>query len=107
MEFSHEKRNKLHSLFYQLSELIKSLPTILDFYDWVGRVDYIMQEIRDLSDRAYERLNDLVLELERIAEKHVEDLDEDVSPRVAASSAEKYFQQVSYVISEINQLKGE
>lgn len=105
MEFNEEKRTKLNLLLFQLGEMVKDPPTVLDHYDWKNDLDYVMQEIRDISEEAYEKLYDIVLQVQRMGEEHIGDIDGDAAPNVTARSAELYFQQVAYLTSEINSLK--
>jgi len=101
-----DPHTKLNHYLFQLSELIKSPPTVLDYHDWKSNVDFVMQEIHDLSDRAYEELEDLVTQLKRLGEDHVFRIDADEPPDVISRSSELYFEQVSYLTSEMNRLKG-
>ncbi|CCB89468.1 hypothetical protein [Simkania negevensis] len=106
MNLNEEQRAKLSVLLYQLGDQLKEPPTILDYQDWKNNVDYIMQEIRDISDAAYYKLDDLVTEVLRLGEEHVYEIDSDEPPNVVARSAELFYTQVSYVTSEINSLKS-
>jgi len=106
MELNEEQRSKLNVLLFQLGDLLKEPPTILDVHDWKNNIDYVMQEIREISSEAYEKLDDLVTQVWRLGEQHVYEIDSDEPPNVVAHSAEKYFEQVSYVTSEINSLKA-
>ncbi len=106
MDLNEEQRAKLNVLLFQLGDQLKEPPTILDYQDWKNNVDYIMQEIRDISDTAYHKLDDLVTEVLRLGEEHVAEIDSDEPPNIVARSAELFFMQVSYVNSEINNLKA-
>ena len=96
---------QVNLLFFQLSELVNDPPTILDFYDWRSNVNKLMKEIKRLSPKDHERLDDLVEGVKLHGEKHINDLDAEESPAVIAHSQEHYFQSVAMLESEINQLK--
>jgi len=106
MELNEEQRSKLSVLLFQLGDQLKEPPTILDYQDWKNNVDYIMEEIRDISDEAYNKLDDLVTEVLRLGEEHMHEIDAEEPPNVLARSAELFYAQVSYVTSEINSLKS-
>lgn len=105
MNLNEEQSAKLNVLLFQLGELVKDLPTVLDYRDWKNNIDYVMREIHDISDIAYEKLDDLVTQIIQIGEDHVYLLDSDEAPNVIAHSSETYFKQVAYLTSEINSLK--
>ena len=105
MNHDDKKLVKLNALLYQLGEQVKDLPTLLDYHEWKNNLDYTMQEIRDISDKAYESLEDLVTQVCRIGEEHIYELDNDEPPSVTARSSELYFEQVAYITSEVNRLK--
>jgi len=97
---------KLQVLFFQLNEILKDPPTILDFPEWKDNISYVMDQIKELSELVYNRLDDLVTELIRRGENHVSDLDVDAAPQQTERSAYKYFEQLAYIESEINSLKS-
>ena len=99
-------REALEVLLFQLMELLKSPPVVLDLPDWRENVEDVMNKIKDLSEVAYENLEDLVIEAVRRAEVHVQDLDENTQPQQTERSAQEYFTQVGFVSSEINSLKS-
>ena len=99
-------RQKLQLLIFQLSEIINDPPTILDLADWEDNIEHVMNEIKDVSEMAYDRLDDLVIEVVRRGEIHVKDVDDEVSPKQSEQTAHEYFQQVAFVTSEINSLKS-
>lgn len=99
-------KNKLSLLLYQLSELMKNPPIVVDFYDWRDSVEITMDDIQDVAPYAHERLQDLVIEVVRRAEIHVDDLDRDALPTDKERSMHDYFAQVGFVTSEINALKS-
>lgn len=100
-----ENNHKLNLFLCQLGELIKEPPTVLNYYDWKSNIDYLMQEIHDVSDATYEKFNDLVAQVMEVGEEHVYFVDSDEPPNVISRSMEQYFKQVSYLTSEINSLK--
>ncbi len=108
-DFDHKNdkaiQEKLGILLFQLSELVKDPPTPIDFYDWRDNVSHVMKEIKAISLKSYDRLDDLVLAIERYGEQHVNDIENEVSPAEIAHSAERYFQQAAFLTSEINSLK--
>ena len=106
MDLNEEQRSKLNILLFQLGDQLKEPPTVLDYQDWKNNVDYIMEEIRDISDAAYGKLDDLVTEALRLGEEHMHEIDSDEPPNVVGRSAELFYTQVSYVTSEINNLKA-
>ncbi|NGX51497.1 MAG: hypothetical protein K1060chlam2_01363 [Chlamydiae bacterium] len=99
-------KTKLQLLLYQLGELLNEPPTTLDLPDWRDNVTYIMEEIRDISELAFNHLEDLVAEVVRLGEVHVADLDEDAPPKQTERTGYDYFKQVGFVSSEINSLKS-
>ena len=54
----------------------------------------------------HDRLDDLVREASRLANKHVMDLDRDAPPKDSEQSAMEYFEQIAFVASEINAIKS-
>jgi len=106
MKSDEKKAKRLNLLLFQLGELVKDPPTALDIEDWKKNVEYVMQEIRDISDHVYDRLDDLVTEVVRIGEEHIHQIDMDEAPSVVARSGELYFTQIAYLNSEINMLKS-
>ena len=100
-----EKQIKLHALFFQLGEILKEPPTIIDCYDWIDNIDFLMQQIQAISEDVYSKLDDLVTEVQRCGKEHVHDIDTEASPSQISRSADLYFKQVSYINSEINNLK--
>jgi len=99
-------REALEVLLFQLMELLKGPPVFLDLPEWRENVEDVMNKIKDLSEVAYENLEDLVVEAVRRVEVHVQDLDENTEPQQTERSAQEYFTQVGFVSSEINSLKS-
>jgi hypothetical protein len=100
-----EKRVRLNTLLFRLSEFLKSPPIVIDLYTWTDDVEGVMDEIQGVSSDAYERLDDLVVELLHRAEQHISDLDADEAPSVVEHDNNLYFEQVARINSEINFLK--
>ena len=96
---------EVNLLFFRLSELVNDPPTTVDFYDWRSNVNGLMKEIKRLSPKDYERLDDLVEGVKLHGEKHVGNLDTEQSPTVIAHGQESYFASVAMLDSEINQMK--
>ncbi|MBI3211279.1 MAG: hypothetical protein HYZ47_01150 [Simkania negevensis] len=105
-ERENSTRAKLSLLLFQLGELFKDPPTVLDYYDWSDNIDYILGEINQLSSTAFNRLEDLVIEAQRRGKQHVDDIDADEAPSVIEHSSYLYFEQVSFITSEINSIKS-
>lgn len=105
---SHDEasKEKLQLLFYQLAELLKDPPVVINLFDWRDSVENVMNEIEEISPHVRERLQDLVTEVIRRAEAHVDDIDSDALPHKMEVSSQEYFTQVAFVTSEINALKS-
>lgn len=99
-------KEKMQLLLFQLSELLKDPPIVINLPDWRESVEDVMEEINELSSYAHDRLQDLVIEGVRRVEVHVEDLDSDAAPNKTESSAHEYYAQVAFINSEINALKS-
>ncbi|QVL58336.1 MAG: hypothetical protein KFB93_04435 [Simkaniaceae bacterium] len=99
-------KEKMQLLLFQLVELLKDPPIVINLQDWRDSVEDVIDEIEELSSFAYDRLQDLVAEAIRRAEVHVRDLDSDVPPQQTEKSYHEYFAQVAFVSSEINALKS-
>lgn len=99
-------KEKMQILLFQLGELLKDPPIVLNLADWRDSVEDVMDEIEGLSPYARDRLQDLVTEAIRRAEVHVDDLDSDAPPNKTEMSAQEYFAQIAFVGSEINALKS-
>jgi hypothetical protein len=97
---------KLQLLLFQLSEILNDPPTILDLADWRDNISHVMDQIKEVSELAYNRLEDLVVEVVRRGEVHVDDLDSEAPPNQSERTAHEYFAQVAFVTSEINSLKS-
>ena len=100
-----ERRVKINTLLFRLSDLLKSPPIVIDLYTWTADVEQVMDEMQEISSDAYERLDDLVVELLRRAEQHISDLDADEAPSIIEHDNNLYFEQVAIINSEINFLK--
>jgi len=99
-------KEKLQLLLFQLGETLKDPPVVIDIYSWRDSVEVIMEEIQKVSPYAYNMLEDLITETVRIANIHVSDLDRNAPPNEIEQSSMKYFEQVAFVNSEINNLKS-
>ena len=99
-------QTKLGLLLFQLGELAKDPPTTVDLYDWRFNLDHVMEEIKELAPDYHERLYDLVTAIQAQGEQHVTDIDAEEAPNVIAHSGQIYFEKVSILNSEINQLKS-
>ncbi|MEM7175643.1 MAG: hypothetical protein AAF443_06945 [Chlamydiota bacterium] len=97
--------DQLEPLLWQLRELIGYLPTPIDLYEWREDIDAVMRQIRAFSLPIHERLEGLVLELGKRGVEHVHDLDDEESPAVTEESARRYFEQASFLTSEIQSLR--
>lgn len=100
------EKERLQVLLFQLSEQLKDPPLMIDLYDWRDTMEILMKEIKEISTFAYDRLDDLVNEAMRLAEKHVQDLDRDAPPKESEQSAMNYQEQIAFVTSEINTIKS-
>ncbi len=105
MQMKDKKQIEFHSLLFQLGEILKEPPTVIDCYDWLDTIDALMRQIRAISKEAHDKLDDLICEVQRRGQEHVRDIDANESPSQVARSADLYFEQVSYTNSEINDLK--
>jgi len=107
-ESTDEEASKeaLQLLLYQIMELLKAPPVVLDLPDWRENVEHVMNEIRKHSELAYDNLQDLVVEAVRRAEVHVQDFDEGAQPQQTERSSQEYFTQVGFISSEIHSLKS-
>lgn len=99
-------REKLQLLLFQLGEELKDPPIVIDIITWRENVEIAMEGIREVSPYVFERLEDLINEVIRLAQKHVMDIDNDLPPNEVEQSAMKYYQQVSIINSEINAIKS-
>lgn len=99
-------KQKLQVLLFQLGEIIKDPPTILDLSVWEDNIELVMDEIKEVCELAYDRLDDLVIEVIRRGEIHVKNVDEEMPPNEVEQTEHEYFQQVGFVTSEINSLKS-
>ncbi len=99
-------KEKIQLLLFQLGELLKDPPIVINFLDWRDNVEDVMGEIKDLSPYVYDRLQDLIIEVARRAEVHVEDLDNEAVPNDTERSYHEYFAQAGFVASEINSIKS-
>ena len=93
-------------LLYQLGELIKDPPVVIDYYGWLNDVDRSMKAIKKVDREAYDRLIDLVSELQRRAGDMIKDLDDEEIPSTIARDHSHYFEEASFITSEINSLKN-
>ncbi len=105
MKFFHRKppspEESLEPLLWQLRDLAQMPPVTIDLYVWERDIDAVMKQIRALSKRAYEQLEDLVLELEKRGIEHVRDLDNNEPPEVMEESHRRYFEQLAFLTSEL------
>ncbi|MBF5058906.1 hypothetical protein [Candidatus Neptunochlamydia vexilliferae] len=99
-------KTKLQVLFFQLGELLKDPPDIMNLSDWRDNVEYALTEIHEISDSAYERLHMLAHEAINRAIIHVNHIDKDMPPDQLERSSAEYFEQVGFITSEINALKS-
>jgi len=99
-------KEKLQLLLFQLGEQLKDPPIMIDLYDWIDTVEIIMKDIQEVSPYVHDRLDNLVTEAARLANKHVMDLDKDAPPKDSEQSAMEYFEQIAFVASEINAVKS-
>ncbi len=99
-------KSKLQVLLFQLTELLKDPPIIINLPDWRDNVEGVLEEIGALSPDAYDRLQSLVAEAIRRAVAHVGDLDNEAAPNKTERSYNEYFTQVAFVTSEINAIKS-
>ena len=99
-------KEKLQLLLFQLGEQLKDPPIMIDLYNWRDNVEIIMKDIQEVSPYVHDRLDDLINEAMRLANKHVMDLDRDISRRDSEQSAREYFEQIAFVASEINAIKS-
>ena len=99
-------QEKLQILLYRLEETLKDPPIMLDIFIWKDAVEQTMKQIKEASELAYNRLEDLVDEAVRRAESHVVDLDNEQSFQEVERTSCEYFEQVAFVTSEINALKS-
>ena len=108
MENSKNKaiKAKLQLLLFQLEETLNDPPTVLDLIEWKENIEHIMNQISNIFDTVYDCLQDLVTEAVRRVEVHVQNLYEEAPPKEIEQSGHDYFQQVGFVISEINSLKS-
>ncbi len=99
-------KEKLQLLLFQLGEQLKDPPIIIDLYDWSDTVEIIMKDIQGVSPYVHDRLEDLVNDAVRLANKHVMDLDKDAPPKDSEQSSMEYFEQIAFVASEIHAIRS-
>ena len=99
-------KTKLQVLLFQLAELLKDPPIVINLPDWRDNVEDVMDEIEGLSPYVRDHLDDLITEVIRRAEVHVDDLDREAAPNETERSYHEYFTQVAFVASEINAIKS-
>lgn len=99
-------KEKLKLLLFNLGEMLKDLPIIIDLYNWRDDVEYVMEEIKSLCPYIYNRLEDLVSRASQLAALHVNALDSDAPPNELEQSRINYFGQIAFVNSEINAIKS-
>ena len=97
---------KINTLLFELESLLNDPPLEIDLYSWINDVDHVMDKISENSPHAFSYLENLVLEAEKRAQEHVKNLDDEEEPHIIEESHNHYFEQVGFILSEINSLKS-
>ncbi len=93
-------------LLYKLGEIIKDPPVVIDYYAWLDDVDSILKQLKKVDREAYDRVIDLASELQRRAGDMIRDLDDEETPAILSKDQALYFEEASFITSEINALKN-
>ncbi|PCI76138.1 hypothetical protein COB21_04745 [Candidatus Aerophobetes bacterium] len=103
---SEKGKKEMQELLFELEKVIHDTPLPNTYYGWVDDLDNVMGAMHKKYLPYYERLNDLVVELQRIAKEHMIDIEDELRVTEAMHSSEGYFRQMSYVVSELRGLKS-
>jgi len=103
---AESEKVKLGLLLFELGELFKNPPITIDYFDWTDRVDHVMDEIGRVSVQVFERIEALVSLVVLKAKEHVDDIDGDAMGNEIEQSSIRYYEQVGFLTSEINTIKG-
>lgn len=104
--FSEKEKQEMQQLLFDLEEAIHNTPMPDTYYSWTNDLDIIMGVMQKKYQNYHEHLNDLVLELQRVAKGHMVDLEDQDDPTRTKHSAEEYNRQMAYVMSELRNLKS-
>jgi uncharacterized protein YgfB (UPF0149 family) len=104
--FSEKEKQELQMLLFDLEETMHNNPMPDTYYSWASDLDVIMGVMKKKYRTCHDHLNDLVLELQRVAKRHMVDLEDQDDPTRTMHSAEEYNRQMGYVMSELRALKS-
>lgn len=106
LTLSDEGKVVMQGLLFELEQVVHDTPLPNTYYTWVDALDHVLAQMKRDYRAYYDRLYDLVIELQRLAKEHVVDIECEETVVTISHSGEAYFQQMAYVVSEIRSLKS-
>ncbi len=105
LELSEPEKEEMQQLLFELERVVHDTPLPNTYYGWVDDLDNVMDVLKKKYPVYYDRLYDLVLELQRLSKEHIGDIENEEISVTISHSSEAYFRQMAYVVSEIRSLK--